>query len=103
MTEVGGDAAIYVDPNDPESAAWKVADLLKAEPGPRFARREAGLFNVARFKASAMIDGYLALYRRLAEEGSSHGANEAIAVRLRKSAGRSAQSGQYLSERRGSA
>lgn len=58
MTEVGGSAAIYIDPLDHESAASVTAAAL----GSRKFTREANLRNAARFRASAMIDAYLALY-----------------------------------------
>jgi glycosyltransferase involved in cell wall biosynthesis len=67
MTEVGGDAAIYVDPADPESAALKVARALRSGPCLRTTLRQAGLRNAARFSAASMIAAYLKLYQRLAE------------------------------------
>jgi glycosyltransferase involved in cell wall biosynthesis len=58
MNEVGGDAAIYIDPDNPESAAAAVQHALS-----RIADiRELSLANAARFKVSAMIDSYLSLY-----------------------------------------
>jgi glycosyltransferase involved in cell wall biosynthesis len=67
MTEVGGDAAIYIDPMHPESAAREVALALKAGPALRLELREAGLRNAARFSTEVMIDTYLRLYERVAE------------------------------------
>lgn len=67
MTEVGGDAAIYIDPTDPESSALEVEGALKAGPDSRLARRKAGLLNAARFSTSAMLDAYMGLYQHLAE------------------------------------
>jgi glycosyltransferase involved in cell wall biosynthesis len=66
MTEIGGDAAIYIDPADPESAATEIARALKSATGSRVARREASLRNAARFSTASMIYSYLCLYRRLA-------------------------------------
>lgn len=67
MTEVGGDAAIYVDPADPESAALKLWKVLRSAPGLRVALRQAGLRNAARFSAASMIGAYLNLYQGLTE------------------------------------
>jgi len=64
LTEVGGDAAIYIDPSHPESAALGVGGALKAGPALRLGLREAGLRNVARFSTETMIDAYLGLYER---------------------------------------
>jgi glycosyltransferase involved in cell wall biosynthesis len=66
MTEVGGDAAIYIDPSHSESAAMGVGGALKAGPALRPGLREAGLRNAARFSTEAMIDGYLGLYEHVA-------------------------------------
>lgn len=67
MTEVGGDAAIYIDPNDLESVAMGVGGALRAGPALRMGLREAGLRNAARFSTPAMIDAYLGLYERVLE------------------------------------
>jgi glycosyltransferase involved in cell wall biosynthesis len=66
MTEVGGDAAIYIDPSHSESAAMGVGGALKAGSALRFGLREAGLRNAARFSTEAMIEAYLGLYERVA-------------------------------------
>ncbi|MEI6561002.1 MAG: glycosyltransferase family 1 protein [Verrucomicrobiota bacterium] len=65
MTEVGGDAAFYVDPHQPLEAAGTVLAVLKQEPALRCERVEAGLANAARFKEEVMIEGYLEVYRQL--------------------------------------
>ncbi len=58
MTEVGGDAAIYFDPEKPDEAARAILENL-----PRAGRlREAGFANVRRFSADRMVEGYLRLY-----------------------------------------
>ena len=67
MTEIGGEAAIYIDPAEPESAALKVARALRSGPNLRMALHQAGLRNAARFSAASMIGAYLNLYQRLAE------------------------------------
>lgn len=67
MTEVGGGAAFYIDPYDPEGAARTVAGLLGQTPE---GRREAvckGLANAARFSAQRMLEGYLAAYGNVLE------------------------------------
>jgi glycosyltransferase involved in cell wall biosynthesis len=60
MDEVAGDAAIYVDPENPALAAATLKDGLD-----RLAtNRGASLRNAARFK-SGMIDAYIALYEKV--------------------------------------
>lgn len=68
MTEVGGAAAFYIDPADPDAAAVIVAGVLDEPRAEREARVAAGLANVSRFTFSGMIEEYIALYRALAEE-----------------------------------
>jgi len=63
MVEVAGDAGIFIDPEDPESAAFIVQQALANGAG----RREASLANAARFR-SGMVASYLALYNRLCTE-----------------------------------
>jgi glycosyltransferase involved in cell wall biosynthesis len=62
MTEVGGDAAVYLDPADPSGAAAVIANSLD-----RIAQlRQAGLENVKRFSSEAMICSYSSIYQQLA-------------------------------------
>lgn len=61
MTEIGGDAAIYVDIDDEEEAARVIADGL----ADRQRWRAAGFKNAPRFSAAAMIAAYVESYRRL--------------------------------------
>jgi len=63
MNQIGGKAAMYVDPNDPEAMA---AALLAQAPRLR-EMREEGLRNAAQFSKAGMIDAYEQLYRELAE------------------------------------
>jgi glycosyltransferase involved in cell wall biosynthesis len=79
MTEVGGEAAIYIEPSHP-GAAEPVWRALKAGPAPRKWRREAGLRNAARFSASATIGAYLGLYARVAGTGVNEPSSLAVAV-----------------------
>ena len=61
MTEVGGDAAVYIDPDDVPGAAAVIAGALSA----RDALVEAGLRNAERFSGAQMAEGYVAAYRRV--------------------------------------
>jgi len=58
MTEVGGDAAVYIDPADEISAAGAITERLKDS----HALRKAGFLNAARFSNNVMISGYLKAY-----------------------------------------
>ena len=58
MNEVGGKAAIYIDPADPAGAATRIAVALTE----RERWRTAGLENAARFSTSAMVAGYVQCY-----------------------------------------
>lgn len=58
MTEVGGEAAIYIDPADPTGAAGVIASALSE----RERWRMAGLANAARFSTQAMLDAYVHWY-----------------------------------------
>lgn len=61
MTEVGGNAAVYFDPTQPEAAAQIIAAHLEATDW----MVSAGLENVKRFTLERMIEEYLQTYRRL--------------------------------------
>lgn len=61
MTEVGGDASLYIDPTDAEGAAAAIEAWLPE----RQKIRAAGLANARRFAPERMIDGYLQVYERL--------------------------------------
>jgi glycosyltransferase involved in cell wall biosynthesis len=63
MTEVGGDAAFYIDPHDPEGAAAKIVELLDQTPDQRALAVQKGLANLARFSETRMIEGYLGIYQ----------------------------------------
>jgi len=66
MTEVGGTAAIYIDPDDPAAGAAAIADRL-----PNLATlKQAGFINVQRFTAKAMVESYIQLYREVALQKS---------------------------------
>lgn len=86
MTEVAGDAAIYVDPDQPQLAAKIITEALKNRRG----LRDASLTNAERFKTSGMINAYLELYRSLLEKHAlkkAHGRrshSELVATLLEK-------------------
>ena len=61
MTEVGGTAAVYFDPTQPEQAAQAIADNLGA--AARMAA--AGRQNVLNFATERMVDEYLELYTQI--------------------------------------
>lgn len=59
MTEVGGDAAIYIDPSDMRGAANLVAEALTHRPK----LVADSLKNVTRFSRDSMANAYMAAYR----------------------------------------
>lgn len=61
MTEVGGAAAIYINPADPIRAAQSVAEAL-VDPA-RW--REAGLQNAQRFSLPALVKTYMQCYEHV--------------------------------------
>jgi glycosyltransferase involved in cell wall biosynthesis len=67
MDEVGGTAAVYVDPENPEAAAAAAIRAMHKEAE----LREASVQNAGRFSSAAMIDGYLSQYEKVRSEGSS--------------------------------
>lgn len=77
MTELGGEAALYLD-LPPKSggadASWaraaaeRVRSLLEEDEGARRTRIELGFANVAHFSTANMIDGYVQLYERVIGE-----------------------------------
>ena len=68
MTDVGGNAAAYIDPKNPDSSLDVLLDVLYEGDRQRQARIERGLANAARHSTAAMIDEYLALYAKVAGE-----------------------------------
>jgi len=63
MTDVGGDAAVYIDPANEMAAACTIAASLKCQQ----ALRKSGFLNATRFSNEAMITGYLYAYRTALE------------------------------------
>lgn len=64
MTEVGADAAIYIEPNSPKEAAKKIAINL---PFPE-KLKQAGLKNAEKFSSTKMINEYVIIYQNLLQE-----------------------------------
>lgn len=62
LPEVGGEAARFFDPDDPEAAAAAVA----AAWGEREGMRRAGLSRAEEFATERMVEQYCAIYRELA-------------------------------------
>lgn len=59
MNHVGGEAAVYIDPNNPQAAATKIIDyLLDLED-----LKSKGIINSQKFSTKIMIEGYLKLYQ----------------------------------------
>lgn len=61
MTEIGGEAATYVDPDDIEHAAAIIARMICARGRPN----EKSLKNAERFSTSEMISRYLSLHETM--------------------------------------
>lgn len=65
MTEAGGEAARYVDPESPEQCA-SVIQLLINDRTERAKMVEAGLGNASRFTTAKMIHRYIQFYTEIA-------------------------------------
>ena len=63
MTEVGGDAATYLDPENPKSAAAVVEAALREPEDERRTRVHSGLSLAGRFGSRAMARAYLSVYQ----------------------------------------
>ncbi|BDG04020.1 glycosyltransferase family 4 protein [Anaeromyxobacter oryzae] len=59
--EVGGDAAVYVNPADPDELRAVLARLL-SDPAERARRREAGLARAERFRDDVIADDLFRVY-----------------------------------------
>ncbi len=66
MTEVGGDAAAYLDPDNIWSAADILTNVLDADDETKSAMIRRGLANAARFSTRAMTDAYGETYLKAA-------------------------------------
>lgn len=65
MTEVGGKAAVYINPRDIDAAAATLINVLSEDPEAKHARIELGLENATRFSTGQMIEEYLQCYRQI--------------------------------------
>jgi glycosyltransferase involved in cell wall biosynthesis len=65
MNDIGGDAAVYVNPRDWATAARALRDLLWESGIEKATRKQKSLANAARFTADRMLDGYIEQYRQL--------------------------------------
>jgi len=72
MTEIGGDAATYIDPEDYESAASAIACRIHARTQPC----ENSIKNAERFGASQMINSYLLVHEMQLRSSRSNGNHE---------------------------
>jgi glycosyltransferase involved in cell wall biosynthesis len=63
MSEIGGEAAVTVDPEDPLSAAAAIKDLLLEDATQMADRIQTGLENAERFTTEQMVRGYIHEYR----------------------------------------
>jgi glycosyltransferase involved in cell wall biosynthesis len=61
LPEIGGGSAIYIDPEDSDSAVTTILESLDT----LLERRDAGLFNARRFDSATMATRYIELYRRV--------------------------------------
>ena len=71
MTDVGGDAATYVDPENPKSAALVVQAVLGEPDARRQAQVNEGLSRAARFNSRAMARAYLSVYHTPSTAGGT--------------------------------
>jgi glycosyltransferase involved in cell wall biosynthesis len=85
MTEVGGDAATYIDPNDFNSAVSAIAQRVRIRNQPC----EKSLINVERFNPSQMIGRYLALHEMLLRSRDANGHRQGTVEKGRVSAANS--------------
>lgn len=62
MTEIGGTAAIYIDPACPDAAAAAVHGVLARSPAEQDAWRQMALENAARFSTGRIIGQFIDTY-----------------------------------------
>jgi len=65
MNEIGGAAAVYLDPRNEVEGAGRLATLLAETQACRAARVAAGLAQASLYSTDAMIDGLAGIYRRV--------------------------------------
>ncbi|NJN14881.1 MAG: glycosyltransferase family 4 protein [Oscillochloris sp.] len=69
LTEVAGDAAVLVDPQDPGAIARGIAEILQADPQ----RRERGIVQARRFSWATAAESLIATYRELHDAPRDNG------------------------------
>lgn len=69
MTEVGGDAALYIDPADADDAASVIQRLMNESRAEIARRVDLGYENARRFSPEGMVEQYTDIYRRLLDHG----------------------------------
>jgi glycosyltransferase involved in cell wall biosynthesis len=69
MSEVGGNAASYVDPSNPRDAAALLETVLNEPAAERDQRVSDGLARAARFNSRTMAHSYLSIYRDAVARG----------------------------------
>jgi glycosyltransferase involved in cell wall biosynthesis len=65
MTEIGGEVATYIDPEDHAAAAATLETVLRESDAQRNARVAAGVARAARFSGQAMATAYLGVYQEV--------------------------------------
>jgi glycosyltransferase involved in cell wall biosynthesis len=75
MTEVGGNAAVYIDPADLDSAAKQVAKVLDETEAERGQRSAEGVANALQFAPGLMTKQYMALYQELLTKWETSGSS----------------------------
>jgi len=69
LPEVGGEAAVYYNPNDPSALVRTISEVLRWSPETRQERSRAGQAHAAKFSWSATGKGTVDSLRRCAETG----------------------------------
>lgn len=67
LSDVGGTAAIYIDPADPAGSVLHIVEGLEA----RGVRVSAGHSNVSQYTLPVMIDGYLAVFHEVVKRAET--------------------------------
>jgi glycosyltransferase involved in cell wall biosynthesis len=65
MNEIGGQSALYIDPESPESAARKIDGLLAENFDEKQGREKAGVEHSKQFSSSIMIEAYCRIYKKI--------------------------------------
>ena len=65
MNEIGGEATVYIDPQEIARAAETVRDVITEETVARREREQQSQAHAAGFSAEKMVEDYVRLYRKL--------------------------------------